>query len=245
MRIPLRWSIAAVAVVATSLGVVSFVVVRSVDDKGPAVEAEQPNPYDVAPPGPEVTPVPGSTPDVTKPWWYVPYENEDFQKPRYEQTINGITVGPETPEPRGPCTGASSVQDIPFEKTVGSPVEVNPAHLPKGATLILIEAVECDGIIAAAGLEYEFPADPSIRRFGGTVLIGRRVGDPAAAMGMAAERWVATTVAGHPAIMAGTIVPFGFGDSAILVYADGVLTRIQALGLENEELLRVAEGLFR
>ncbi len=245
VRIPLRMSIAALAVVAMSVGVVSFVVVRSIDDNDPTAEAEQPNPYEVEHPGPDVTPVPGSTPDVTKPWWYVPYLNEDARKPIYDQTINGITIGPNAKPSGGPCTDTSVVEVVPIDDAKGTEVGISPKYLPLRASRGEASATLCDGLASSADAAYTIPPDPKSQHLGGYFHIGRASRDPSAAIVIPAERWSAQTIAGYPAAIARPILPMGLGQSAIVVYDGAVVTVVLADGLTLGELTAIAEGLFR
>ena len=91
------WLIALAASVVGILGTAGFIVGRWAASNSasadPLVPADQGGSLNQAPPGPNETPIPGSTPDRTRPYWYVPYENQDRLAPKFHGTINGIEVG--------------------------------------------------------------------------------------------------------------------------------------------------------
>lgn len=102
----------------TALGITAFAITRTaapsylaeadgphenptpVDGRGPAPDVEVYNPPppggvgEENPPGPDVTPEPGATPDTSLSWWHVPYLNQERMAEVRVQEITGITVGP-------------------------------------------------------------------------------------------------------------------------------------------------------
>ncbi len=237
---------AAVAVALVAVAVLTFSVARQVRGMGggqlAAAQPAQPTPPPVPPGG-----LPAN-PDTTKPWWHVPYLQAERAKPRFDQTINGITVGPTSKQRGGPVCVPGSAQDVAIDQAAGTPVMLTPKYLPVGIAQSVASAVVCQvgGAKQAIGTERQYWVEPDRKagRRGGTVTIARRYGGPRVAIDIPAERWSAGTVAGHPAAIAKPILPMGLGQSAVVVYANGVITWLQATSFTLDELLRIAEGLY-
>jgi len=103
----------------------------------------------------------------------------------------------------------------------------------------------CDGQVVSSEADYTVGANPAGSPFGGSFKVYRHVGDPIASLSIASERWRTGTVATWPAAIAEPILPdIGLGESAVVVFRDGVVTVIHANNIPMAELLNVAEALF-
>lgn len=213
---------------------------------------KNPNTTQSTPP-PTPTPAPPGglprNPDTTKPWWYQPYLEEERTKARYDQTINGITVGPTAKHVTEPVCVPGSTQEAALDRAAGSPVMIAPKYLPVGTVAGVASAMICPGssgtsVAIAAYRAYSITPDPASGRRGGVIHISRWRGEPSASVPIPAERWFAGTISGHPAAIAGPQLPIGFGESAVVVHANGVVTMVQSSGLTLDEIRRVAEGLY-
>lgn len=196
------------------------------------------------PPPPDVTPVPGETPDTTKTWWYVPYINADRMKPVYTQTINGMTFGPDVSRVGEKCPGA--MRRVPFSQVDDPAFKLDTSLFPAGTVVNEDIAALCDGVAWSVEGQFTLPADPSAGFRGGSVIIVRYRGLPQATAEIPAERWTTGTIAGHPAAIAVPILPdIGLGQSAAAVFVDGVLTIVSAYEIPLDLVLRIAEAQFR
>lgn len=240
---------------ATFLG--AFLVGRELSDDEPA-QAEPPTPTEIPS---ESTAVPGSTPDTTKALWHVPFENAEKDLPRYDQTINGIQVGPTVADNgvRDCEPGeATAVKDLAALAT--SNLAINPGFLPAGAVVGRHEASACRGKFVTHVVEYEIPAEPGVEsrlergevrweevEHGGKITVFRSLsqGPVYRSSNFAAIRWRGATVKGLPAAVADPILPMGLGRSAIVIWDErqGVRTVVVGVNRKNGELISVAEGL--
>lgn len=221
---------------------------------GSAVAEAQP-----VPPGQPVSPSPTPTavvptnlpanPDTTKQNWFVPYLDAERTKPMFDQTINGITVGPSAEHRPSVACKPGTARQAPLTEALTTPVTLTPKYLPAGANQFEALATVCETaagqtVVIGADVGISIPSDPKSDRRGGVVSIARWQGAPSATVAIAAERWSAGTVAGHPAAIAEPILANGLGQSAVVVYANGVVTKVQASWLTLAEVKRIAEGLF-
>lgn len=198
------------------------------------------------PPGPDVTPEPGATPDTTLSWWFVPYENLDRQQPIKRLTLNGITVGPDVGRIQAPCPGIMAWPDV--EAVRSSRIGIDPDAIPVGATLEdqPYPAATCDGEGIISSIRFTMKPDHEAGFFGAWVLIVRWIGEPFEKLEIPAYRWSEGIVGGQKAAIARPILPeLGLGQSAIMAYHDGVVTKIQAYGLPLDQLLQIAEEVLR
>jgi hypothetical protein len=207
--------------------------------------------------GPEPTAEPKSLPaDWDR------YFNEDARKPRFDQHINGILVGPTAagPDYSGLCTEVGvTPQWVDPERAAGAVVDVNPAYLPDGVQLspsaAAVEVMECDGTIVSVLKEYHVPAKYSapdvgvLLWSGGGFSIWRMLSTVRAfPLSGAAERMEPISIKGRPAVLMRPVMPgdvdIGMGDMAIVIAEDFGLTAIQGDGLPLEEFIKIAEGLY-
>lgn len=196
-------------------------------------------------PGPDVTPIPGATPDTSQPWWYVPYLNAQRDKPLLDSTIAGIRIGPDV-DPGSSCTdGTSSLGTV--ADTQGTRFDLELPYQPPatvrqpGNEYVTL----CDGQVVSSEADYTVGANPAGSPFGGSFKVYRHVGDPIASLSIASERWRTGTVATLPAAIAEPILPdIGLGESAVVVFNDEVVTVVRGNNIPMDEVLKVAESLF-
>ena len=190
------------------------------------------------------------------------YFNEDAQKPRFNQEINGILVGPTAagPDYSGLCTEVGvTPQWVDPERAAGAVVDVNPAYLPEGVELswpwMPADVTECDGTVVSVLKEYHVSAKYSAQHegvllwSGGGFSIWRMLSTIRAfPLSGAAERMGPISIAGRPAVLMRAVMPggvdIGMGHMAIVIAEDFGLTAIQGSGLPLDEFIKIAEGLY-
>src|SRR4030042_6901114 len=197
------------------------------------------------------------------------YLDEDARKPRFNQEINGILVGPGESRPAlesgscleartDLCTGVTPEWVDP-ERAVGTVVDVNPGYLPDGVGTTGAEpegVVECGGTVFSVLKYYNVPSRFSgkgqtgdLLWSGGSFSIWRMLSEKHAfpLMG-AAERMAPISIAGRPAVLMRPVMPggadVGFDRVAIVIAEDFGLTVIQGSGLPLGEFIKIAEGLY-
>ncbi|MFN0096436.1 MAG: hypothetical protein ACKVVT_16880 [Dehalococcoidia bacterium] len=209
-------------------------------------------------PGPEVTPEVGSRPDYSKPYWFVPYQNAENQKPRYDQTVNGIPIGPTVLQPeQQPCLAEGEARIASTDDNRSS-VGLKPSFLPKGAVLEESLASACGATVIAVSNRYFVPpeheSEHKLRngKAWGDVKHGAaftivRESKPFAALqsSLPSERWHAVTIAGRPAAVAGPMLAEGLGEAHLVIWDDGIQTTLEAIMLTEAQLVKIAEGLYR
>ena len=265
-----RWlGATALAAVALVAGSAAFFVARSVGDGSevqagevlgvqtavptqvswppyPAGKGPGKGPNYIDPPGREVTPIAGATPDTSQPWWYVPYQNADEVKPLFQGRVNGIVVSLD-PAPEGVCGQYSNAELTAAE---GTGVRIDLTYMPpkssssppSGGPVVL-----CDGHPIAAEARFEVAPDESQGVYGGSFAICRYQSEVAWAQAFGpADRWSAGNVDGIPAAILAPILPdIGYGNSAIAFFSGGIMTRVTADGLPLKQVYQIAEGLVR
>ena len=219
---------------------------------------------------PGATPTPDDIPeiDTTEPGWDQPYREEWRAKPRYDQVINGIEVGPNVTR-TGLACGPGSEQEFRLgqaEDAEGTLLEISPTYLPPGGH-ILDEPlddhafVNCNARLISSGLSVGVSAEPDALsrleageswfavRTGGIINVHKRLFAPGVTPGEAAnlpaEHWYADTIAGLPAAVGRPIIDAGLGSSAVLIWDpdDSLLTTVYARDLSLEDVLKFAEGV--
>ena len=226
---------AAAAVLALAVGVGSFWGARALVGGGSEATAER------------------------DPFWWVAIFNEDAQKPRFNQEINGITVGPDEALAATFCTSKTSQWADP-EKAKGTAVDFHPSYLPAGVKVAASEpeVVECGSSVFSVLRYYDVPykADPDVSPSnppewtGGSFSIWRMLSDKHTFfLSGAAERMGPITIAGRAAVLMRPVMPEGvdngLGQMAIVIAEDFGLTAIQGGGLPMDEFIKIAEGLYK
>jgi len=197
------------------------------------------------------------------PFWYAPYFEEDFKKPRLnEQVINGILVGPDLElAPRsGLCQEkGSEAQYVPSEeleqRSGGTPLEINPSYLPEGVKLERAEGAECGGTLVNVVKYYnvptrENPAELGVLLWsGGVFSVSRNLSTVRQfPLDGAAERVAPMSIKGRPAVVMRPVMPAGvdagIGAVTIVIADDFGITAIEGDGLPLSEFIRVAESLY-
>ncbi len=209
----------------------------------------QPGP--VEPPGPDVTPVPGSTPDTSKPFWYVPYDNANDKLARFDRTINGIQIGPSVQAAELHCEASPES------------MRIEPRFLPRGAILSeKDEQAKCgDETYYALEYQYYVPGDETDNK---RITTGEKTffdADrprfiqvqkiaqvrPVFRTDYASERFREARIGGFPAVVGPPIFEAGYGRSIILIYDEKnrVLTTLTGTDVSIGEIVAIGEGIMR
>lgn len=240
------WSRMTIVGAALAIAVVGYAVARESRGSSALPGRARAAPVAAASPTPAIGQLPVN-PDTTKAWWHVPYLQADQAKERRDQVVNGITVGP-TAAQRSPQCAVDSVESATLDDAAGTPLAIAPKYVPVWTERGPSHAATCQiaGARVIASSDQLFMVDPNTARGsrGGRFSIVRFRGDPSVALGIPAERWEPRTVAGRPAAVANPILANGLGESAVVVDADGIVTKVQAFNLPLDEVLRIAEGLY-
>jgi hypothetical protein len=244
---------AAVAIAATAAG--TFLVVQSLDDEGDATAAPPgtatlatgDTPVIPTPPGPDVTPAPGATPDTSQPWWYVPWVNAERDKPLFEGTLAGIYIANGASGPAYKCEGTGTLSEDVSEAD-GTAVDVRLDAVPESLITeqMSLTTSLCDGMPYAAEVHYLIDADEEWAPFGGSVMLYRHHGEPIASVAIPAWRWEEREIASLRVAVAHPILDdLGLGQSAVVAYREGVVTVILANEIPFHRLLNIGEEVLR
>lgn len=184
-------------------------------------------------------------------------EQADQTKPRYAQTNNGITIGPQVREDDGRCTsGAGRYIDV--EATKSTDIDIVPRWLPRGSTVREDTALACGDLLRGRSIEYGLPADdqvgPRMRageewfdvNHGGHFSIWRKItSNPALSTYIASELCRPEIVTSLPAVVCSPLDARGFGNGLVVTWdaASGVFTVVKGTHLSEASLLAIAEGL--
>lgn len=197
------------------------------------------------PPGPDVTPVPGSTPDTTQPFWEIPYLNQDRLSPKLHGTINGIEVG-RASGPTPSCAGVTVNPD--FKITAGTPFQLQLGSLPQGVTLSGPPRIaQCpDGRVI--WLTFDLTVAPGVagaNTGGGGITVWRWADVRWVPQEAPAERWAPAMIAGRPAALLQPLLEHT-GQSAVIVSDSEINGSTTLLGVEVSLGLveQVAEALY-
>jgi len=211
------------------------------------------------------TPVPAgeelpALPDTSQPGWARPYVDREQRLPRYEQTISGITVGPDVDATL--CPEGIPAERVTYDATVASAVAIAPTYLPDNAKETLESAIftACDGTPYLATREYLVLSDEAdMRRVAAGEItffearhaaafgIHRRIlREPAFPSALSSERARPTEISGLPAVVFDPMFAEGFGDASILLWDKDtmVMTVIQTTAMTISEAIRIAEGVL-
>lgn len=226
------------AVMASVIGFITHAA-RSPD---PVIHAQD----EPVPPGPNTTPEPGATPDVTRPFWYVPYYNQERDSPKFEGTIAGISISPNPPETSGfdacPGTGLKELPGKPAVEAARSagPLQIDDRFLPSFLRTEQAPSVWTCGTTTVE-VSWGFAVEDGIRGVGkggtGVVITRTAVGGVTGISG-SPGRWSTEMVAGHQAaVMAPILAVSGYviGDcyAGVKDTATRVLTQVTAGGTSD------------
>lgn len=211
-----------------------------------AVQNSTPDAVTLAsPPGPEVTPVPGSVPDTSQPWWYVPYYNADRDLLRTDHLVGDIWIGPGVLADIEGChnTIATKVNpDVITASDISTDISKIISH---GFVAEDIIGITCEGKAVAFEANFTRPSNPNTGDFGGAVKVYRYKGMPAYSTSIPDERWREGRVAGLPAAIAQPILQMGLGSSAIVTYDGSITTIISVDGITDDDLITIAESILK
>jgi hypothetical protein len=218
----------------------------SADDPG-VVNSAGPSATEFLPPGPDVTPEPGATPDPTKPCWYIPYGNQERLAPKFHGTLNGITFGvKEGPLP--PCTGKLVTRPDWREAVRNTPFNLRIDRLAGSAELWGTPRVgQCsgDGRILFIIAELNMAAGPGVNSGGGAFQIFR--GEGRWQQQEFSERLFSTgEIGGRPAVFVESPLPL-IGQAAVVVVDEetGGSTMLLGSDVSLSVLKSLAEELYR
>ncbi len=190
------------------------------------------------------------------------YFNEDARKPRFDQEINGILVGPTAagPDYSGLCAGPDvELRYLPAGSVVGTELDFEPGYLPEGVQALPSPAAvavrKCGGTVVSVLKYYHVPSKYSEQHegvllwSGGGFSIWRMLSTIRAfPLSGAAERMEPISIEGRPTVLMRPVMPadvdVGVGDAAIVIAEDFGLTAIQGSGLPLDEFIKIAEGLY-
>lgn len=248
----LMWA-GAVGVVAV-VSFTSFLLTRGLTDED-AAKAEpqlEPRPTEQLP-GYDETPIPGATPDKSDPNWWVPYWNEDRDRPNFVGEIAGVQIGtPPGNDVDGVCASRPVTLlygDVAAEKWKASPVSVNLKAIPDWATLNMPQefTVCADGSLNSSQTVLRVD-DPTgkCERGCGAITIFRTAGAVRSPATATVPLWSEGIVAGHPAAIARPPAA-NIGNSWVAIRDEetGVLTTLWGQGLYVETLLEIAEAVMK
>jgi hypothetical protein len=262
MRVRFSRSAIAVLVVAGVVATGAFLAGRAfLGSDAPAIAS----PGDPPSSPEEVTPLP--TPenpdeiDTSRPGWGVAYRQADRALRRYEQTLNGIPIGPDAKDNGGGCgSGPTSWASVEEARQIDPAFVPAFDSLPEGAVPGEQRAIICDGRVAHLDLSFEIPAEPGASQriqdgeswfdvgHGGSFTVYKNsFANPGYQSRIASERWEAATVGGLPAAVGRAILRDEFGESAVVVWDEpaGVQVVVRAFEVELTDLLDIAEEASR
>lgn len=193
-------------------------------------------------PGHEITPAPGATPDMSQPFWWVPYRNADRMAPKFTGEIAGITIDPA--QQFGPSC-ASREEAGTDEEAGASVLALDLSYLPDGSVLTARQIAKCEGELLYNTFDYDVEQDPQVAGQGGYFRVSRWKGPPGASFAFSAGRWEEGEISGRTAAIGHPILPVGVGESVVLVHEDGVMTMVHGVDMPIEELIAVTVGLYQ
>jgi hypothetical protein len=186
--------------------------------------------------------------DPPEPFWWRSLADEDDARPRFDQVVNGFTIGPNVQTASSAlceAAGVSSEFALP-EDARGTDADFTPRYLPAEAELVSGEALACGGTIVGLMRTYWVPPDLSIPRWGGYVdIVKSLTAEPVLHSDGPAARIKAAEVAGRPAVIVEPLTADGFGYSMLAIRDDGRhIIVIYANGITARDLVLIGEGLY-
>lgn len=218
------------------------------DPPGGPVDAGPPASGTVRLPGPDETPIPGATPDITQPFWYVPYLNQDRLAAKFRGQLNGLEVG----RASGPALQCDEVYRPDWQAAItGTPFDLDFSQLPKGVTLNQPPQVYfcSDGRPRRMEAILDVHEDVVGAGPGGAqVVISRWAGVRWWPEEAPASRWSTGNVNGAPAVFLDQPTDIAPIAEAAVFLADaetGGSTRIKGIGTTLELTTAIAEALTK
>lgn len=198
-------------------------------------------------PIPEGTPVPGATPDKTRPDWYVPYWEAEQAAPRFRGNINGIELGVSSGPT--PLCGQTQIRPDSDELTAGTPFDINIGSLSARIRVYgLPDVGQCvdDGRIMWIIANLEVTEGPGVSGTVGVVQVSRWEAVRWYPQKFLADRVTAGTIAGRPAAFA-DVGQSGIGQTAVFVIdvEIGGSTMLLSSNVSLEYLKAIAEELYK
>lgn len=219
------------------------------DPAGLTDKGAGPSITEVAPPGPSVTPKPGETPDTTKPFWYVPFGNQDRMAPKQTDPVNGIRFGVKD-GPLPLCTKTTIPKDW-HAAVAGTSFDLKIGSLPAGATLRGTPRVgQCadDGRIMWIIADFNVAPATGVNDGGGALTISRWEAVRWYSQEFSASLVSAAQVHGRPAVFVEVpITAKIIGQAAVVVVDDEIQGSTMLLGSDVSlaVIKNVAEALYR
>ncbi len=208
----------------------------------------------------EVTPVPGSTPDTTQPFWFIPYVNADRKKLPFKGNLNGFEIDPDYVDRRtgfDACPG-EGLTDPPYDQYRATvvqpgPFSIDPAKLPAGLTSLDGPWVFVCKRVEIWITQWTFSVQagtPGANPGGGSISVTKTRGLRPIAVPRPSDRWSSATIAGRPAIVSGPFVTAEkgqFGSCMAFVYDrdHDVLTEVVGTSANTVLCVDVAEAVLR
>lgn len=185
--------------------------------------------------------------DTTRPFWYLPFIEEEAQRPLFDGTIASVRIGNGALD-YGPMRCAVAEWGSDAGASAGTPLEVDFRTAVQGSTdyQSALIGLCADGSVAIAEADFIVEHGSPVSQFGGNIRIFRHTGDPVASLAIAAIRWTEMDIAGEPAAVAAPILTdIGLGQGAIVTYRGGVLTLIHTTGISLDGLLSFGEEVLQ
>jgi hypothetical protein len=209
------------------------------------------------PPGTDVTPAPGTTPDTSEPLWYVPYLNQERDRPKFEGTMAGVAISRTPPQPNGFRICPSGLEQVAAVDSIesarnASAVRVDDRALPDYLTSTQIPEVWlCQGNIVDVSWVFAIaPGTPGADAGGGTATIIRTKGRTTAAIAGSTERWAERPIGSRAGATMAPVLEVGdhvLGQCAALSLdpMTGVLTQVIANGGTTDLCTSIAQEVQR
>lgn len=251
----LRLPIGVHAGVALALAFTTFAVVYELRPNDSVTRAQAPP----ATPDMISTPAAGSTPDVTEPYWHIPYVNMDRSIPSFTGILNGLAVDPDWPGRSALefCPGDGGLRraepDVYLSIAVESPdTGVNPTDLPDGVMpLSSPDVFLCGDNIAQLSWVFSVAeGTPHVNEGGSNLYIGRTKGKDPIIHAAPSSRWQPVNIEGLAAVLAGPIVKSGikqYGSCFVAMYdpTTDIMTSVLATAANEEFCVAVAESVVQ
>ena len=244
-----------VAGLIVAVGASAFTVIYATRGNDAVTQAQAP----IDRPAKDVTPPPGETPDTSKPFWHIPYINQDEKRPVFVGKLNGYTIDPESPGRTAydVCPGTGLWQVDPRKAgdfiAAPGPLQINPRDLPPSAgettNLDDLVAFTCGGSLAEVSRGFIVKPGPG-EQYGGRLVIARATGNDPVFWSAPQERWRPVQIDGLPAVVSRPIVSAGtkqFGACFLAIYQPktNVRTTVWADGGHEAFCIAVAEAVIK